>query len=71
MIEKFLVEIEDNIEQLERRRDAIKRVLHNQEEEFYILKEYRVLMEKEIKNLEEDISELRVELKTIQEREAK
>lgn len=71
MIEKFLVALEDAIEQKQKRIDTIKGVLDGNVIAFELLREYRKQMLREISELEEDISELQGELRTIQRREAK
>ena len=71
MIEKFLIELEDSVEQIEKRRDAIRKLLNDNDEAFDLLMEYKKQMLSDIENLEEDIYELKEELSIIRLREKK
>lgn len=65
----IVLQIEEAIEQLESKLSSLKRIVHNNEEEFELLDDYRKKFNKDINDIEAEIAELKEELKIIKARD--
>ena len=67
----IIIRLENAIQENELKLNSLKNIIHNNEEELDYFEDYKKLFNKDIKELEEDIAELKGELKIIKARDQK